>query len=187
MRRMLIPVIVLALTAPACGGKKTTEPGDAPAAESSHGAASAMPGDDVHKGLQGMPSDQAHAGTGVQARPEKNIRLDDAVRAEWVGIRVKVVTATGGESTHEIGIGETQPLGDTGLTLTAQAFVPDFVMDAAGITTRSPEPNNPGAKVVISEQGKPDFTGWLFAAMPDIHPFAHDRYEVILVEGIRAK
>ena len=60
-------------------------------------------------------------------------------------------------------------------------------MDESGITSRSTETHNPAARVVISEEGMADYEGWLFAAMPEIHPFPHDRYQVLLVEGIPAE
>jgi hypothetical protein len=57
-------------------------------------------------------------------------------------------------------------------------------MDDDGITSRSADANNPAAHVVITEEGVDDYEGWLFAAMPEIHPFPHARYQVLLVEGI---
>ena len=116
-----------------------------------------------------------------------DIHLSDAVRDAWTAIKVRVVdTTTGAAQEVEVPLGQTAPLGDSGLTLTAKVFVPDFVMDPTGITSRSDTPNNPAAQVVITEAGKDPYTGWLFAALPDIHPFPHDRYQVLLVEGVPA-
>jgi len=36
----------------------------------------------------------------------------------------------------------------------------------------------------VFEEGRKIFSGWLFSKYPDIHPFAHDKYGVRLVEGI---
>ena len=87
----------------------------------------------------------------------------------------------------EVPLGEKVALGESGLTLSADTFVPDFVMDEGGITSRSAETHNPAVRVVISEAGVADYEGWLFAAMPEIHPFPHDRFQVLLVEGIPAE
>ena len=46
-------------------------------------------------------------------------------------------------------------------------------LDEAGITSRSPDPANPAASVVISEESAEPYQGWLFASMPDIHPYPH--------------
>ena len=60
-------------------------------------------------------------------------------------------------------------------------------MDDSGITSRGAEPTNPAVRVVITEAGQESYEGWLFATMPEIHPFPHDRYGVFLVEGIPTK
>jgi hypothetical protein len=111
-----------------------------------------------------------------------------AMPDEWAGIRLHVVDSeTGDGQIIDVTLGETVALGDSGLTLSADTFVPDFVMDERGITSRSAETHNPAARVVITEEGKADYEGWLFAAMPEIHPFPHERCQVLLVEGIPAE
>jgi hypothetical protein len=188
--RTLTPCLMIAtLVALGCGG--APEP-DADGADSSaaHGE---MPADAVH----GMPDDDAHAsamggamggsmhsGGGINAE----ITLDPAIADDWRAVRVKVVDlSTLAESSYEVPIGGSSALGASGLTLEVVSFIPDFVMSEDGITSRSAEPQNPAARVVISEAGKDDFTGWLFAAMPEIHPFQHPTYGVVLVEGIPAE
>ena len=81
---------------------------------------------------------------------------------------------------------EATPLGDSGLTATALLFIPDFVMGEDGISSRSAEQNNPALRLRVAEDGQPSWEGWLFAALPEIHPFPHDRYAILLVEGIPA-
>ncbi len=178
MKRTLIPLIAMALVLPACGNKKAAQPkAQPPAAAPSHESSGAMPKDAIH-GAMG----------GAMAPMNTRVVLSDAIRKAWTGIKVKVVDIKSGKaSTYDVPFGTAKPLGDTGLVLTAENFIPDFVMAADGITSRSAEPKNPAAHVVISEEGKPDFKGWLFAAMPDIHPFAHEKYRVLLVAGIPAK
>ena len=125
---------------------------------------------------------------GMMGGLNTDIRLDPEIAGAWSGIRVHVVDSeTGDDNIIDLALGETMVLGDSGLTLSAGTFVPDFVMDEGGITSRSAETQNPAARVVISEEGMADYEGWLFAAMPEIHPFPHDRYQVLLVEGIPAQ
>jgi hypothetical protein len=52
------------------------------------------------------------------------------------------------------------------------------------ITSESNRPENPATQLQVFEGGREIFHGWLFAKFPDIHPFAHDKYAVTLVEGI---
>ncbi len=184
MRTVLSATLILALAALGCG-KASDHSADEAAA--SHGTTTAadpqggMPADEDHQGA--MPSDAMHSMGGVNT----TVTLPDEVRAAWTAIRVDLVDAASGQSsTFEVPVGGQLALGESGLTLEAVAFVPDFVMDGAGITTRGPEPNNPAARVVIREQGAEDYTGWLFANMPAVHPFPHESYQVILIGGVPA-
>ena len=152
------------------------------------GAASDTAGTDV----QAMPDDDVHATAmgggsmgGMMGGLNTEITVDPEIAGAWSGIRVHVVDSeTGDGQIFEVALGETVALGESGLTLSADTFVPDFVMDEGGITSRSAETHNPAVRVVIAEEGVADYEGWLFAAMPEIHPFPHDRYQVLLVEGI---
>jgi hypothetical protein len=141
--------------------------------------------------VQAMPDDDVHATAmsesmgGMMGGLNTDIDLDPEIAAAWSGIRVHVVALDTKEGQiFDVALGETVVLGDSGLNLTADTFVPDFVMDESGITSRSAETHNPAARVVITEEGAADYEGWLFAAMPEIHPFPHDRFQVLLVEGI---
>lgn len=159
---MLIPVLVLV----ACGG----------------------PSDDLSPSPPDARTADASAGGGVVSNPLAAEAVEDPELAGgWAGIRVRV-------SDHELEshrvfdaeIGSPTALGDTGLTLTAEQFLPDFVMDEGEIHNRSSEPHNPAALVAISEAGAADYRGWIFAAMPGIPPYPHPEYRVVLVEGIPA-
>jgi len=151
--------------------------------------------DNAETDIQAMPDDDVHATAtgggsmgGMMGGLNTDIRLDPEIANAWSGIRVQVVDSeTGDGKIIDAALGETVALGDSGLTLLADAFVPDFVMDEGGITSRSAETQNPAARVVITEDGAADYEGWLFAAMPEIHPFPHDRFQVLLVEGITAE
>lgn len=185
MRFLIVMILSLTTTLFGCGA--TTENDTANAA-----GESVMPDDDVHRQAAGMPADDAHAsamgGMGMGGGLNTDINVDAAIADAWSGISVRVVDVEAGEeSTFEISLGESLELGDSGLTLTATAFLPDFVMDESGITSRSAQTHNPAARVVIAEEGTSDYEGWLFAKMPEIHPFPHERYSVLLVEGIPAE
>jgi len=151
--------------------------------------------DTAETDVQTMPDDDVHATAtgggsmgGMMGGLNTDIRLDPEIAGAWSGIRVHVVDSeTGDGQIIDVALGETAALGDSGLTLSADTFVPDFVMDEGGITSRSAETQNPAARVVIAEEGMANYEGWLFAAMPEIHPFPHDRFQVLLVEGIPAE
>ena len=118
---------------------------------------------------------------------DRTVTLDPELQVAWRAVRILVSDREDGRRDEfEVPLGGAELLGHSGLVLTAETFVPDFVMDEHGIRSRSTDPANPAVRVRISEDGSADFEGWLFAAMPETLPFQHERYEVLLVEGIRA-
>ncbi len=178
MRNAQTLILITLLAALGCGGSTTPPADEVETASANEG----MPDDDVHAGAMGSATEGGmHQAPGINAE----ITLDPEIADDWQAIRVRVVDLTTmDESFHEIVIGEDAPLGDTGLTLRAVAFIPDFVMSEAGITSRSAEAQNPAAWVVIVEEGKADYEGWLFGAMPEIHAYPHEQYGVMLAEGV---
>jgi hypothetical protein len=172
MRYLFAIVLTLPLILAGCGAASDTAETDV----------QTMPDDDVHTTATGGSMG------GMMGGLNTDIRLDPEIAGAWSGIRVHVVDSENGDG-HiiDVALGETVALGDSGLTLSAGTFVPDFVMDEGGITSRSAETHNPAARVIITEEGNADYEGWLFAAMPEIHPFPHERFQVLLVEGIPAE
>jgi len=173
MMRQLLPIVLaIPLILAGCGAGSEPLPEEV----------QTMPDDDVHAAAMGESMGAMMGGLNTE------IDLDPEIAAAWSGIRVHVVALDSREGQiFEVALGETVVLGDSGLSLTAATFLPDFVMDENGITSRSAETHNPAARVVITEEGADDYDGWLFAAMPEIHPFPHDRYQVLLIEGIPAE
>ncbi len=174
MRNSKTLILITLLAALGCGGSTTP-----PAEDVDTGAAhDSMPADDVGANAMGGGM---HQGAGINAE----ITLDPEIADDWRAIRVRVVELeTMKESFFEVPIGEEAPLGDTGLSLRTVVFIPDFVMGENGITSRSAAPQNPAARVVILEEGKDDYEGWLFGAMPEIHAYPHELYGVMLAEGV---
>lgn len=190
MKIQAMVMILAGLLAVGCGQKSTEKTKQAaPGAQPAH---QSMPADAVHGNTE-IPQDEVHRQAmgegGMHGAMDVNteIHLDPAVKAAWRGVRLEVVDkASGSKKMIDVPLGKATALGDTGLTATVDAFVPDFVMGADGIGTRSPKPNNPAAHLVIVEGGKTVFNGWLFATMRSIHPFVHEAYQVFLAEGIPA-
>jgi hypothetical protein len=170
--RYVAPALLLILSG--CGGQPGTEP-DSTAVEESHQQPFAA----------GTPPENAAA----LAAADFNVpaTVPPEIANAWSGVRVRVVDReVGSEEVFDIPLNGADLLGESGLVLSAGVFLPDFILDETGISSRSPEPINPAVRVIISEDGMEDYEGWLFASMPEIRPYPHARYQVLLVEGIPA-
>jgi hypothetical protein len=174
MRHLTGLALSLALIAAGCGGERAVD--SVPAAKDANDA-SADPG---VASVGASPSSLGDVTTEVRVAPE--------IAEAWSAVRIEVLDRdTGDEKVFEVPLGGADLLGDSGLVLSAETFVPDFIMDENGIRSRTAEPHNPAVRVVISGDGMEDYRGWLFAAMPEIQAFPHPRYRVLLVEGIPAQ
>jgi hypothetical protein len=172
MRHLTGLALSLALIAAGCGGDAAVDRAPAKQDATDTGAAAGA--------ISAPAASLADMGAEVRVAPE----IADA----WSAVRIEIVDRdTDDAQVFEVPLGGADPLGDSGLVLAAETFVPDFLMDENGIRSRTAEPHNPAVRVVISEDGMDDYRGWLFAAMPEIQAFPHPRYRVLLVEGVAAE
>jgi len=134
-------------------------------------AACSPSGPPAPEGKPGASPEASGAGPGVIDPP--------AVRNAWKGAVLELKDKRTGE-TREIALDMGAASTQGGLELTLQAVQPDFALDAGTAGTRSNEPNNAAARVIVRENGREVFDGWLSRDFPDIHPFAHERYGILL-------
>jgi hypothetical protein len=114
------------------------------------------------------------------------IVVPEDVAAKWNAVVLEVTDKdTNERRNYTMTIGETAPLGDTGLNVYVEAFLPSFQMAGDVFTSSSPDLNNPAAKVTITdESGNELYNRWLFALYPATHPFDHPRYAVVLTDQV---
>jgi len=130
--------------------------------------------------------DQEAAPMGSEVPPMPQVPTKVAVPPDvaktWQSVVLEVTDKdTKKVESFTIKIGDTAPLGNTGLTAFVEAFLPSFSMQGESFTSTSNELNNPAARVKISDKsGKQLFYSWLFALYPTTHPFDHPKYQVIL-------
>ncbi len=159
---LLVMSAMFVVSITACGKQETGQP-----------AGEAMPGGEVS-----MPQKGQEAVVDVPAE----------IKAAWKGIKVQVNNKTDNTSKeYTIDLGGETKIPGTDLSIKAVEFLPSFVMQGLNITSASNEPNNPAAKVIISEGGSEVFKGWLFQKFPETHAFSHPQYSITLLEGVPAK
>ncbi len=81
-------------------------------------------------------------------------------------------------------IGATAPLPEASLVVRADAFLPAFTMAGGVVTSEGVEPQNEAARITVLESGKEIFGGWIFKRFPDVHPFSHPRFKLLLEGGV---
>lgn len=114
----------------------------------------------------------------------RSINVPPEVAKRWIAVLLKVSKKDGTAQEVTIKVGEEKKIDNTPLSVKIEAFLPSFSMNEQEITSRGAQPVNPAARVRISEEGQADWSGWLFAKMPDVHSFPHESWRVELVGGL---
>ncbi len=127
---------------------------------------------------------------GVDSPQEKKgrvpVTVPPDVQGKWKAVVIEIANKqTNEKKDYVIHIDKDFMIPDTRIRIKVLAFLPDFSMSSNGITSLSNEPKNPAAKVVIYEEGKKIFEGWLFKKLPMIHPFEHKVYAIRLDDFVK--
>ncbi len=122
----------------------------------------------------------------VTSKNERKIIVPPDVTKTWTGVRLIFEDRSSKKKAEfTVKLGSEMNIPGTELKVVCIEFLPDFKMERDIITSKSNEPHNPAVRVNIYEKGRTVFSGWLYAKYPDIHGFEHQRYGIILKEGIR--
>jgi hypothetical protein len=122
-----------------------------------------------------------------QKGQQATVTIPPDVKGKWKAIKLTVLDKTKKTSKDfEAKIGQETPIPGTKLSIKAEDFVPSFVMQGMNVTSASNEPTNPAAKVIITEDGKEIFRGWLFQKFPSTHAFNHPEYAITLTGGVKS-
>ncbi|MBI4825513.1 MAG: hypothetical protein HY807_03705 [Nitrospirae bacterium] len=97
----------------------------------------------------------------------------------------------GKEKEYKVRIGEKLNVPDSDLVVQVGPFLPDLTIAGSVITSASNEAKNPSVGIVVYEKGSQIFPqqgkewGWLYANLPEIHALEHERFGLILKEGVK--
>ncbi len=139
--------------------------------------------------VQEIPLEQQQVQNVPMPQIPSTVMIPDEIAGKWKGVVLEVTDKAAGKSTDiAVNIGDTAPLGDTGLTIYVEAFLPHFTMAGDVFTSSSAELVNPAARTKITDAlGNELFYGWLFALYPDTHPFEHSTYRIVLKDYVAVK
>jgi Uncharacterized protein conserved in bacteria (DUF2155) len=125
---------------------------------------------------------------GAMFKGETKVIVPDNVKGRWKAVKILFEDRAEKKNTeYTIDLDSDFKVPGTDLKISVGEFLPDFRMSAGTITSASNEPNNSAVHVKVFEGEKEIFSGWLFAKFPTAHPFEHNRYGIILKEGIEKK
>jgi hypothetical protein len=121
----------------------------------------------------------------VQAADTKpsDVYISEDILSRYKGVSFEITEyETGKKTVADVAFDETFQTG--GLTITVLQFFPDFkINDKNSYFTESLEPNNVAARVNVVSADH-EFSGWLFASYPEVHPFTDPKYNVTLLKAI---
>jgi hypothetical protein len=124
-------------------------------------------------------------GANAPAVPQR-LEVPPEVIKAYSGVRLKWKDGSNGrEGILDVPLAKTARIPGSDLDVRADVFLPAFTMSAEAITSTGVEPENPAARIAVLENGKEIFAGWIFTRFPDVHPFQHPRFSLLLAGGIR--
>ncbi|MEW6326193.1 MAG: DUF2155 domain-containing protein [Thermodesulfobacteriota bacterium] len=107
------------------------------------------------------------------------------VQGKWKAVVIVVVNKqTNEKKDYVVGINKEFAVPNSKIKIKVLNFLPNFSMSPQGITSLSNEPKNPAAQVIVYEDDKNVFEGWLFEKFPQVHPFQHRVYALLLKNQI---
>jgi hypothetical protein len=123
-----------------------------------------------------------------QKNVHREIIVPKSVEGKWKAVKILVRDKSDEErnTMQTVELGSTFQLGDSGITVSAAEFFPNFVLDQASYTSMDNTLGNPAVHLVITENGKELYNSWTFAKYPGLYAFEHPRYSLQLMDFIPA-
>jgi hypothetical protein len=121
-----------------------------------------------------------------QKNVNREIIVPKSVAGKWKAVKILVRDKSDEElnTIKTVELGSSFKLGDSGITVNAAEFFPNFVLDQASYTSMDNTLGNPAIHLVITENGKELYNSWTFAKYPGLYAFEHARYSVQLMDFI---
>jgi hypothetical protein len=134
-----------------------------------------------HPGIEGTPSMSEQNAPKI----DRKVVVSNDVKKKWKAVKLVLEDKTVKTSkAYIVNVGSDLLVPNTSISIRVLSFLPQFSMGDKEITSKSNEPKMPAAQVLIQEPGKPEWKGWLFSTMPDMHPFEHEKLGIKLAGGI---
>ena len=190
MKRLLIYVSILAIvfTVAACGKKEEKKAETKTQIPAQQGQEGVYTGHGVPGPGMVMPEGGAdpHGAATKQQEKESVIVIPDSVKGKWRGVILTIEDKKSNtKKDYELKLNSEFNIPDSKIVIKTGDFLPSFTMDGNIYTSKSNNSDNPGVNITVTESGKVIFKGWMFSKFPTMHPFMHNRFGVVLKEGVK--
>jgi hypothetical protein len=117
---------------------------------------------------------------------QREVRVPQNVEGKWKAVQILIRNKAddGKNELKTVPIGSSFQIADSGITVTAGPFLPNFVMDQGTYTSMNNQAINPAVQLVVEENGKVLYKGWTFAKYPDMYAFEHELFALELKDFI---
>ncbi len=123
----------------------------------------------------------------VQTQNTIQVVVPDEVKAGWSAVKITVGDQEADSSAvYTVAIGSSFVIPGSKMKIGIETFLPNFIMSDGKIISRGKGVENPAVQVVISDNGKQLYYGWLFAQSSKTHHFSHPRYSLSLSGFVEA-
>jgi len=191
-KKLFIFVILIFLAMPVQSCKKKETPQPPETGVPGQMQPGQMPPGPVMQGPISTEGQQMQGHGMITPRGKTQIVVPDSVKGKWDAARIIIEDkTTKKKNEYTVKLNSEFTIPNSNLRLSVGEYLPDFKMEGLKLTSVSNKPNNPALAVKIFEKNKKIFPaperewGWLFEKVPTIHPFEHEKYGIILKEGIK--
>ena len=121
-----------------------------------------------------------------QKNVHREIIVPKSVEGKWKAVKILVRDKSDEERNmmKTVELGSTFQLGDSGITVSAGEFFPNFVLDKTHYTSMDNTLGNPAIHLIITKNGKEIYNSWTFAKYPGLYAFKHKRYSLQLMDFV---
>jgi len=130
----------------------------------------------------------AHPAAVEAKKIQREIFIPGNVKGKWKAVKILIRDKTDEEKNEikTVELGTTFILGDRGMKVTVGPFFPNFVMDETHYTSMDNQLINPAVQIVVEENGKNLYKGWVFEKHPTLYAFENEKYSLQLMGSIAA-
>ena len=118
----------------------------------------------------------------------RKIVVPSGVEDKWKAAEIMIQNKKNEENgrIQIVELGTSITIEDSELKVTVGPFLPNFMMDKTTYTSIGNEELNPAVQLIVEENGKIIYKGWVFNKFPAMYAFEHQEFSIKLLGAIPA-